>query len=222
MISGKLPNNTIWWLSTDGLKIWIESKDLELEKFTKKGYRISNDRMFISSREVGELSTSRLQSRKGKDAWVIKLEIMKDIYPGILDEIKRIDIEQKKKKKTVSSKRKELKQLYPISVGSAPTGSANGSKTIDNNIPNSKPDYFDINRPYITWIKDEINKNDKHEMIISFKDLKIKMGQEFEKMDNFRISFGLNKILSNIDMILESRYINRDSVAIIRKTIKKQ
>jgi len=36
----------------DGLKIWIESKDLELKKFTDKAYNIRYDRLY--KERVGE------------------------------------------------------------------------------------------------------------------------------------------------------------------------
>ena len=92
MISGKLPNNTVWWLSSDGKKIWIESECLEQEKFKEKRYNIANDMIFYSRKEMGELTTSRLNSRRHKESWVIKLDAILDIYPELLEEINRLGI----------------------------------------------------------------------------------------------------------------------------------
>lgn len=230
MISGKLPNNTVWWLSTNGKKIWIEDKDLEQEKFKEKGYNIINDRIlyaqkekFYSAEEAGELTTSRLESRKRKDAWIINIDVMLNAYPELIEEIKRKDIEEKKKKKIRPSKdRREVRKEFKVDkeVYSAREEQKDEIIERDNAESVGKPvgNYFDVNRPYITWIKDEIDKSEKGEMIISFKDLKSKMGEEFEKMDDFRIFFGLNKILPDIGMILESKIIKRESMAMIKKT----
>lgn len=112
MISGKLSNDTVWWLSTDGKKIWIESENLDQERFKDKGYNVTHGRIFRARKEAGELATSRLDSRRRKDAWVIKLEAMIDVYPELLEEINRKELEDNKKKKTrsVSNGRKEIKK----------------------------------------------------------------------------------------------------------------
>lgn len=230
VISGKLPNNTIWWLSTNGQKIWIESKDLEHDKFEEKGYHKADDRIFRNGKEKGELTTSRLESRRKKDAWVIKIETLLDVYPELIDEIKKKEIEEKKKKRSSKTK-KDFRQKSLVSKNEILTmtserkDSINGKHyavndkniIINEKISENKKEYFDFERPYVTWIKDEINKSEKGEMIIPFKELKSKMGEDFEKMDDFRIYFGLNKILSNIGIVVELKTIKRESVAIIRK-----
>lgn len=236
MISGKLSNDTIWWLSTNGQKIWIESKDLEKEKFKEKGYRTTDDRIFYLTNEMGELTTSRLESRKRKDAWIIKVDAMLDVYPELIMEIKTKDIEEKKKKRESVSSRNKREIRREFKAPSMPPtenedrgvneniveNNINVTESNDESLDNihKKPvgDYFDINRPYITWIKEEMNKSEKEEIIISYKDLKSKMGEDFEKMDDFRIFYGLNKILPTIGMILESKYAKRQSMAVIRKS----
>lgn len=227
MISGKLPNNTVWWLSTNGQKIWIESKDLESEKFKEKGYRTTKDRIFNTVKEVGELTTSRLESRKRKDAWIVKVDAILHIYPELIEDIKRKEIEEKKKKRTNDSSKNKREIRKEFKIDSSSNEHKNEivtERNMDNSVesiknPNNEPvrDYFDINRPYVAWIKDEISKSEKEELIISFKYLKSKMGEEFEKMDDFRIFFGLNKVLPNIGMKVESKIIKRESVALIRK-----
>lgn len=209
MISGTLPNNTVWWLSRDGLKIWIESRDLEHEKFKQKNYIISHGRIFHGRKDVGELATSRLDRRKGKDAWIIKLQAILDIYPELEEEIQRKEIEDKKKVKTVS------KNKISNNVKEEPR-----KEIVEQSKNNKEPvrDYFDINRPYVTWIKDEIDKNNG-KMIISFKNLKEKMGDEYLNMHDIRIHFGLKKILSNIGITVEARSIKGESVAIMKKIL---
>jgi len=227
VISGKLANNTIWWLSTNGEKIWIESKEIEQEKFQEKGYRVADDRIFSAVREIGELTVSRLESRKRKEAWIIKVDAMLNVYPELVEEIRRKDIEEKKKKKTgVSHKSKrEIKKIYPVKIDSIIDEHKDDiveekDNTESEKIPDNKPvrDYFSVDRPYVTWIKDEIDKSKIGEMIISFKDLKGKMGEEFEEMDNFRIFFGLNKILPKIGLTLQTRIIKKENMAIIKKS----
>lgn len=224
MISGKLPNDTIWWLSTNGQKIWIESKDLEKEKFNEKGYSTTDDRIFGASRDIGELTTSRLESRKRKEAWVIKVDAMINVYPELAEEISNKEIEEKKKKKTGGSHKREIRKTYPVRtdyIVEEHKDDIVGNENIESEkIPDNKPvrDYFSIDRPYVTWIKEEIDKSKIGEIIISFKDLKSKMGKEFEEMDNFRIFFGLNKVLPSIGLILESKIIKRENMAIIRKS----
>lgn len=251
MISGKLPNNTIWWLSTNGQKIWIESKDLEQAKFEEKGYYRSNDRIFHTQKEMGELATSRLESRKRKDAWIIRLDAMLDVYPELVEEIKRKDIEEKEKKKkrtnTQSRNKREIKKEFKTN----PTIEYHKNDIVERNsidpsieernndpveINGTEPvreehkkepsmDYFDINRPYVTQIKDEVDKSEKGEVIMMIKDLKSKMGEEFEKMDDFRIYFGLNKILPDIGIIVDLKSIRRsptlpiEKMAVIKKKI---
>lgn len=258
MISGKLPNNTIWWLSTNGQKIWIENKDIEREKFKEKGYRLTGDRIYNSRREVGELTTSRLESRRRKDAWIIHVESVLDVYPELLEEIRRKEIEEKKKKRigtsltssnSNSSKRRDKNVIKEIKEDVIKDIKRNVTKEEDdeddeddeynsidedqnkyienNNNGNdikssvvkkkSSEEYFNINRPYVSIIKDEVENSEKGELIMSFKDLKSKMGGDFEKIDDFRIFFGLNKILPNIGLIVESRYIKRESMAIIKR-----
>ncbi len=236
MISGKLPNDTVWWLSTNGKKIWIESKDLEQEKFKEKEFNIINDRIlyaqkevFYSAQEAGELTTSRLESRKRQDAWVINVDAMLTVYPELIEEIKRKEIEEKKKKKPgVSSKkgrekRREFEANYTKEVYKYESlGKDESSESDNSHIKKPVGDYFSVDRPYVIWIKDELEKSEKGELIISFKDLKSKMGEDFEKMDDFRIFFGLNKILSSIGMVLESKIIKRESMALIKKINKIQ
>lgn len=84
MINGTLPNNTVWWISRDGKKVWIESRELENQKFIDKEYDIEKDRIFASKpkRQIGELTGSRLEGRLYKDSWRITLDAFLDIYPG--------------------------------------------------------------------------------------------------------------------------------------------
>ena len=223
MISGKLLNNTVWWLSKDGLKIWIESRDLEQERFIQKGYNIVHGRILHAMLDVGELATSRLDSRKGKNAWVIKSQAMLDVYPELIEEIQKKGIEEKKKKKTktVPSKKDTIssadinrKEPKRESVGETIGETVKGSDTIE---PKKSMDYFDINRPYITWLKDEIHKNGK--IVITSKNLKEKMGEEFVGMHDIRIHFGLKKILSSIGITVECRSLKGESVVIMKKIL---
>lgn len=220
MISGKLPNNTVWWLSTNGQKIWIENKDLEQGKFKGKGYHVTEDRIFHAMKEVGELTTSRLESRKHKKAWIIRFDSMLDVYPELVEDIKRKEIEEKKKKRTGSRDRREIRKEFKVNYTPETNNTGSGSAE-SGPINEPKKDYFDISRPYVTWIKDDIDKSETGELVIAFKDLKSKMGAEFEKMDDFRIFFGLNKILPNIGIKVESKIIKRESMAILRKIKEK-
>ena len=256
MISGKLPNDTVWWLSTDGKKIWIESENLEQEKFKEKGCNIVHGRIFYARKEVGELTTSRLDSRKHKDAWIIKLDTMLDVYPGLMEDIHRKEIEEKKKKRKKASHKskkepkkelvnKELEKEQNKESEKEIKEDKGQDKELEKKIKEDKDtkiyikdehikevaekdeikrkggepirDYFDINRPYVKWIKDEICKNGNGKLTISLKDLKEKMGDEFIKMHDLRIYFGLNKILSSIGITIELRSIKGESVAIIKK-----
>src|SRR3990167_1772194 len=105
MISGTLPNNTVWWISKDGKKVWIESNQLENQKFIDKGYDIIKDRIFNPKikKQVGELAGSRLERRLYKDSWIVTLDTFLDIYPDLLSEIGNKSIEEKKKKRQTKS-----------------------------------------------------------------------------------------------------------------------
>ena len=252
MIHGKLPNDAIWWLSKDGLKIWIESKDLELKKFTDKAYNIKYDRLYKERvGEVGELTSSRLESRKWKKAWVIKLGPMIDIYPELVEEINRKTIEEKKRKKTIT--RPTRKFVKPnnvidnkpkIEVVEHKTEVANPNietaeckaeiattdckqETIENSEKaveskvvkefkkEQKRDFFDINRPYVKLLKDEINKNGK--LTITYKNLKEKMGEEFLTMPDMRIQYGLKKVLSSIGIDVYPGVLQKESALVMEK-----
>lgn len=234
MISGKLPNDTVWWLSTDGKKIWIESENLEQEKFEEKGCNIVHGRIFYARKEVGELTSSRLDSRKHKDAWIIKLDAMLNVYPGLMEEINRKEIEEKKKKKkrvSTKGKKEPKKELVnkglekeqkedkdlKVCIKEEPKKEVIEKDEIKHKDGEPIRDYFDINRPYVKWIKDEICKNENDKLTISLKDLKEKMGDEFIKMHDLRIYFGLNKILSSISITIELRSVKGESIAIIKK-----
>ena len=229
MISGKLSNDTVWWLSSDNKKIWIESGDLEQEKFKEKKYNVINGRIYYARKDVGELATSRLDSRKHKDAWIIKLEAILDVYPELLEEINRKEIEEKKKKRVMApSKNKKDKKTEPKKeiIKEEIIKEEPGSNIIEDKPGNNiikeehkkEPVYFDINLPYVTWIKDEISKSENGKMTIPIKDLKEKMGEEFIKLDNFRIYFGLNKVLAGTGIIVELGSAKKECVAIIKKT----
>ena len=252
MIHGKLPNDAIWWLSKDGLKIWIESKDLELKKFTDKTYNIRYDRLYKERvGEVGELTSSRLQSRKWKKAWVIKLGPMIDVYPELAEEINRQTIEEKKRKKTVTrSTRKGIKQNnfidnkpkievvehkeevadHKIEVTECKTEIANteckqdtvenSEEVVENKVvkefkKEQKRDFFDINRPYVKLLKDEINKNGK--LTITYKNLKEKMGEEFLTMPDMRIQYGLKKVMSSIGIDVYPGVLQKESALVMEK-----
>ena len=255
MIHGKLPNGTIWWLSKDGLKIWIESRDLEFEKFTKKAYNMQYDRMYKEKvGEVGELTSSRLESRKWKKAWVIKLGTMVDVYPILAEEINRQTIEEKKKKKTVTKPTRkwvkpnsivnniadknpkmevvehkteviESKQELIDTIDTIGSSDTIGStETTENTIENKvvkefkkepKKDFFDINRPYVKLLNDEVNKNGK--LTITYKNLKEKMGEEFVTMSDLRIQYGLKKVLSSIGINVYPGVLQRESALIMEK-----
>src|SRR3990167_1794003 len=116
MISGTLPNNTVWWISKDGKKVWIESNQLENQKFIDKGYNIVKDRIFNPKirKQVGELAGSRLERRLYKDAWIITLDAFLDIYPDLISAIGNKTIEEKKKQRqTKSTKSKTKSKILP-------------------------------------------------------------------------------------------------------------
>jgi hypothetical protein len=232
VISGKLPNDTIWWLSSDGRKVWIESKEIQQDKFKEKGYNIFHERIFLGRKEVGELTGSRLESRKYQNAWVIKLEDMYNVYPELMSDIKNKEIEEKKKKKSKDAKtKKETKiktKINSTSITKIETSTVNTtissleerqgeSKSEESPVKIKEPvkEFFSADRPYVPWIIEEVNKADK--LIITFKDLKNKMGIEFEKMDDFRIYYGLNKILINLNLQVSMSKIKNQTVAIIKK-----
>lgn len=237
MISGKLPNDSVWWLSTDNKKIWIESENIEQEKFKEKKYIINHGRIFYDRKEVGELTGSRLESRKRKYSWVIKLEAMADVYPGLIEEINMKENEEKKKKRVNGSRSKKgikkgikpgiVKEMPKKEIGEIDKDvvetSTETDKKKDIEIIETKKVkepvkvYFDKDMPYVTMIKDEVDKSEDGKFIISLKDLKTKMGEEYEKMDDFRIYYGLNKILSNIDITMELNRLKKESMAILKK-----
>lgn len=211
MISGTLPNNTVWWLSRDGKKIWIESSDLEHDKFQKKGYNIAHGRIFYKGKDVGELATSRLDRRIREDAWIIKLEAILNIYPELVEDIEKKKIEEKKKKKLAPTKEKKKTNIEAKKeIVEFKEGPKKDKEPVRN--------YFDINRPYVAWIKNEIDKNNG-KLIISSKNLKEKMGDEFLNMHDIRICLGLKKILSNIGITVELTSIKGESVIIMNKII---
>jgi len=230
MISGMLSNNTIWWLSTNGQKICIESKDLELDKFKEKGYNIKHDTIFHAGQAVGELTTSRLESRKRKDAWILKVESVIDIYPELSDEIQKKDAENKKKRKELASKnrRRPIPKIFitkeePKMEQSKTNNSEDGNIETKNigtfeQIVNKeqRKDSFDINSPYVSWIKEEVEKN-ADGITMSFPSIKEKMGGEFMTMHNLRIFFGLQKILSSIGIKVEQGYKAREHAIIMKK-----
>lgn len=269
MIHGKLPNDTIWWLSKDGLKIWIESRDLEIKKFTEKSYNINYDRLYKERvGEVGELTSSRLESRKWKKAWVIKLGPMIDIYPELMEEINRQTIEEKKRKKTVTRPAKrgikpnkvidnkpkiEITEPqiespeHKIEIANPKIEIVDSKievtecnaevavtdckqETIENseNVAESKAvkefkketarDFFDKNRPYVAWLKDEIDKNGK--LTITYKKLKEKMGEEFVKMPDLRIQYGLKKVLSNIGIKVDPGMLQKESALVMERVLQ--
>jgi hypothetical protein len=245
MISGMLPNNTIWWLSTNGQKIWIESKDLELNKFKEKGYNIKRDLILHTGQAVGELTSSRLESRKRKDAWIVKVESAIDIYPELMQEIKKKEIEIKKKKKELASKNRrnskqrivtrEVPKEQPVRSDGAKENPEEPKKSPEDEpkkspedepkkspedepkkIVEPKRDSFDANSPYVSWIKDEIEKS-ADGITISFPSIKEKMGGEFMSMHDLRIFFGLQKILSSVGIKVEQGYKAREHAIVMKK-----
>lgn len=265
-----LPNNTIWWLSTNGQKIWIESKDLEQDKFKEKGYNIKRDTIFHTGQAVGELTTSRLESRKRKDAWIVKVESVIDIYPELVEEIRKKEIENKKKKRDQTSKNarravpkafitreapkkestktdnmpdrnvetkdvdtlgdtniyKYMNMSKDVNVPKAENVSKDDSvskDTIDHDsdkeprrIKEPKKDSFDVNGPYVSWIKEEVEKSPDG-IKMSFPSIKEKMGGEFMNMHDLRIFFGLQKILLNVGIKVEQGYKAREHAIVMKK-----
>lgn len=225
MISGTLPNNTVWWISTDGKKVWIESKDLENQKFIDKGYNITKDTIFNHKirKQVGELTGSRLERRLYKDSWIITLNAFLDIYPDLVSEIVNKGIEEKKNKrqarsitksrtpKTLPQKEiyKEKKQEYIVEKLEQ-----NGEQKEEKIIERS---YFDITYPYVEWIKGEIDKDPNGELKILSDDMKEKMGEEYLNMHVMRIYFGLKKILPEIGIDIELGKLKGKSALIMKR-----
>lgn len=213
MISGKLPNDTVWWLSTDGLKIWIESKDLEEEKFKEKGFYIAHDNIYRAKKHVGELTTSRLDSRRYKDAWIIRFDAIIDVYPELIEEVNRKQITEKKRRGPYRKKVKRVEFKIETIENKTETVEKDENIVTSNN-REPKTDHFDINRPYVIWINDEINKNNG-KMRIKLKDLKEKMGNEFINMHDLRIYLGLKKILPNIGISIDIISSKGESIVIM-------
>lgn len=214
MISGKLKNDTIWWISRDGMKVWIEDKQIEQEKFEEKGYKIVQDRIFRARRDagearkdVGELTTSRLERRQFKDAWVIKLDAFLDIYPELIEEIRDKEIAEKKKeikKKNISKKKAKAeidKKIVFGKIGEAKT------KKVEKKM-------FDDSNPYVIWVKDNIDT--EKEIIVPIREVKEKMGDEFKNMHDIRIYLGLKKILSD-NIIVDLGGYKGEGALIIKK-----
>ncbi len=242
MISGILSNNTVWWLSTDGQKIWIESKDIEQDKFKEKGYNVKEDIIYRAGDIVGELTASRLNSRKKKDAWVVKLAYATDVYPELIEEIKKKDAEDKKKKRGSSSKNRN--NIYQKNIYQKNTYQRNNAtieepkkdqykngimltveketnisigQTGNKDVKEPKKDCFDINGPYVPWIKDEVEKSVDGKVMISYNNIKEKMGGDFLNMHDLRIFFGLKKILSDVGISVEQGRTKKEHVVIFKK-----
>lgn len=235
-----LPNNTIWWLSTNGQKIWIESRDLEQDKFKEKGYSIKSDIISYTGKPVGELTTSRLESRKRKDAWIVKVESVLDIYPELVEEIKKKEVENKKKKKEATSKNRKSAIPKPFvtkeepkkdlvttnnmqpenievrSVDTFKDTTSHGNIVEHGKDEKPKIDTFDVNSPYVSLIKDEVEKSIDG-VSMTFPAIKAKMGGEFLNMHDLRIFYGLQKILSNVGIKVEQGYKERRHAIIMKK-----
>lgn len=224
MISGTLPNNTVWWISTDGKKVWIESKELEEQKFSQKGYNIVKDIIFNHriKKQVGELTGSRLERRLYKDSWIVTLDTFLDIYPDLLSEIGNKNIEEKKKKKTRSITKSKTPKKLPQKeiekereyVVEKLEQQGEQEKKEEKIIERS---YFDITYPYVEWIKGEIDKSPDGELKILSDDMKEKMGKEYLNMHDMRIFFGLNKILPGIGIDVELGKSKGKSALIMKK-----
>lgn len=212
MINGTLPNNTVWWISRNEKNVWIESKELENQKFIDKEYIIEKDRIFGSKprRQVGELTGSKLERRLYKDSWRITLDAFLDIYPDLVSEIKNKNIEEKKKKRQTKSKT-EYK-----TKSNAQTLHQELTKEIDKNKEKEQKDVFDITCPYVEWIKGEIDKSPDRELKILSDDMKEKMGKEYINMHVIRIYLGLNKVLSEIGINVELGKLKGKSALIMK------
>ncbi len=219
MISGTLPNTTVWWISKDGKKIWIESDQLENQKFIDKGYSIIKDRIFSSRprKQVGELTGSRLERRLYKDAWVITLDAFLDIYPNLMPEIRNKSIEEKKKKRQTKSttKSKTPKILPQKEIVNKKLGKEGEQEKKDEKI--IERSHFDVAHPYVEWIKGEIDKSPDGELKILSDDMKEKMGKEYLNMHDMRIYFGLKKISPEIGIDVELGKYKGRSLLIMKK-----
>ena len=223
MISGTLPNDTVWWISTDGNKVWIESKDIENQKFSEKGYNIVKDIIFNHriKKQVGELTGSRLERRLYEDAWIIKLNAFLDIYPDLIEEIGNKSIEEKKKKRQTRSvtkstkKSKTPKTLPQREIEKVLEQEGEQDKKKEEKI--IERSYFDTEYPYVEWIKGEIDKSPDGELKILSDDMKEKMGGEYLSMHTMRIYFGLKKILPGIGIDIELGKLKGKSALIMKK-----
>ncbi len=233
MISGTLPNNTVWWISTDGKKVWIESNQLENQKFIDKGYNITKDIIFNHKikRQVGELTGSRLERRLYKDSWIVALNTFLDIYPDLISEIGNKSIEEnKKKRQTKSVTKSKTPKILPKEIDKEGTykykdnvqGDVNRKlgqereqeKKEEKIIEKS---YFDLTYQYVEWIKGKIDKSPNGELKILSDDMKEKMGEEYLNMHTMRIYFGLQKILPGIGIDVELGKLKGKSALIMKK-----
>jgi len=228
VISGTLPNNTVWWISRDGKKVWIESKDLENQKFIDKGYGIEKDIIFgyRPRKQVGELTGSRLERRLHKDSWIITLNAFLDIYPDLMSEIGNKSIEEKKKKMQTKSvtKSKTPKMLQKEIYKDKEKVQEDVDKKLGQEGEQEKKEekiiersYFDTAYPYVEWIKGEIDKSPNGELKILSDDMKEKMGGEYLNMHTMRIYFGLKKILPGIGIDVELGKFKGKSAFIMKK-----
>lgn len=234
MISGTLTNSTVWWISRDGKKVWIESKDLEEQKFSQKGYSIIKDRIFSSKprKQIGELTGSRLERRLYKDSWLIALNAFLDIYPDLIEEIGNKSIEEKKKiLQTKSKKSKTLKTLPQIEIKKEKIEKDEEKQQeyvvgkLEQYVEQEKKEekiiersYFDTEYPYVEWIKEEIGKSPNGELKILADEMKEKMGKEYLNMHDMRIYFGLKKISKEIGVDIELGKQKGRSLLIIKRT----
>lgn len=232
MISGTLSNNTVWW-TRDGKKVWIESKELENQKFRDKGYNIIKDRIFSSKikKQIGELVGSRLERRLYQDAWVMTLDAFLDIYPDLTKEIENINFDEEKKKrrqtrskiesKTKSKRPKILPQEIPkeIEKNKEEEQDVNEKESVQEKKQEKiiEKSYFDVTHPYVQWIKGEIGKSPDGELKMLSDDMKEKMGGEYQNMHDMRIYFGLKKILPVIGIDIELGKLKGKSALIMKK-----
>jgi hypothetical protein len=227
IISGTLPNNTVWWISRDGKKVWIESKELENQKLVDKGYDIEKDRIFASKprRQIGELTGSKLERRLYKDSWRVTLDAFLDIYPDLVSEIENKSIEEKKKRRQTKSKAelKVPKTLPQKEIEKKKIDKEEINKESVQEVVQEKKEkiieksYFDITRPYVEWIKGEIDKSPNGELTILSDDMKEKMGEGYQNMHVMRIYFGLKKVLSEIGIGVELGGLKGKSALIMKR-----
>ena len=211
MISGTLSNKTVWWISRDEKNVWIESKELETQKFVDKEYVIEKDRIFGSKprRQVGELTGSKLERRLLKDSWRITLDAFLDIYPDLVSEIENRSTEEKKKKRQKKSKTEsKAKPNVPA---------LNEKLAPQKDIQDNKKSYFDITSPYVEWVKGEIDKSPDGELKILSDDMKEKMGKDYLNMHIMRIYLGLNKVLSEIGIDVKLGQFKGKSLLIMKR-----